>query len=174
LVKRGELDAARLRRSPRRKVGQLRRRVTSSIRNIAKAIRQASRQLQLDVWGEVIDAFHLAREGGLAASPSGRSMQCRAMQKLEHIWNEPDEGIREMRGPRRHFTHSKVMAWVAFDCSIRDATRYGLKAPLERWRAIRDEIFPQAFSHLAMVHTALSLHAARPLRQELEQMRTNP
>jgi GH15 family glucan-1,4-alpha-glucosidase len=100
----------------------------------------ASGQLQLDVWGELMGALHLAREGGLAAWPSGWDMQRRALEHLEAIWMQPDDGIWEMRGGRRHFTHSKVMAWVAFDRTIRDAERYQLDAPLERWRAVRDEI----------------------------------
>ncbi|GAC1305589.1 MAG: glycoside hydrolase family 15 protein [Steroidobacteraceae bacterium] len=100
----------------------------------------ASGQLQLDVWGEMMDALHLAREGGLAAWPSGWSMQTQALAHLEAIWNECDDGIWEVRGGRRQFTHSKVMAWVAFDRSIKDAEKYGLEAPLDRWRKVREEI----------------------------------
>ena len=65
-------------------------------------------------------------------------MQCQALEHLAVIWKEPDDGIWEVRGPRQHFTHSKVMAWVAFDRSIKDAEKYSLDAPLERWRKIRD------------------------------------
>jgi GH15 family glucan-1,4-alpha-glucosidase len=100
----------------------------------------ASGQLQLDVWGEMMGALHLAREGGLAAWPSGWPMQRQALEHLEAIWMQPDDGIWEMRGGRRDFTHSKVMAWVAFDRTIKDAEKYHLDAPLERWRAIRDDI----------------------------------
>ncbi|HEY6458447.1 MAG TPA: glycoside hydrolase family 15 protein [Steroidobacteraceae bacterium] len=100
----------------------------------------ASGQLQLDVWGEMMDALHLAREGGLATSESAWDMQCRALEHLAAIWQEPDDGIWEVRGPRQHFTHSKIMAWVAFDRCIRDAEKYSLDAPLEQWRKIRDEI----------------------------------
>jgi GH15 family glucan-1,4-alpha-glucosidase len=100
----------------------------------------ASGQLQLDVWGEMMDALHLARKGGLAESASAWDMQCQALGHLEDIWMEPDDGIWEVRGPRQQFTHSKVMAWVAFDRSIKDAEEYSLEAPLERWRKIRDEI----------------------------------
>ncbi|WP_421995603.1 glycoside hydrolase family 15 protein [Roseococcus sp.] len=100
----------------------------------------ASGQLQLDVWGEMMDALHLAREGGLASLPSAWSLQCRALRHLEGIWDEPDDGIWEMRGGRRHFTHSKIMAWVAYDRMIRDAETFGLEAPLEHWRAVRDKI----------------------------------
>jgi GH15 family glucan-1,4-alpha-glucosidase len=100
----------------------------------------ASGQLQLDVWGEMMGALHLAREGGLAAWPSGWPMQRQALEHLEAIWMQPDDGIWEMRGGRRNFTHSKVMAWLAFDRTIKDAEKYQLHAPLERWRKIRDEI----------------------------------
>ncbi len=100
----------------------------------------ASGQLQLDVWGEMMDTLHLAREGGLASPPPAWALQSRALTHLETIWHEPDDGIWEMRGGRRHFTHSKVMAWVAFDRMIRDAEKYGLEAPLDRWRTVRDEI----------------------------------
>jgi GH15 family glucan-1,4-alpha-glucosidase len=100
----------------------------------------ASSQLQLDVFGELMDALHLAREGGLDASTDAWDIQSAAMHHLERIWHEPDDGIWEIRGARRHFTYSKVMAWVAFDRSIRDAEKYGFEAPLSRWRALRDEI----------------------------------
>jgi GH15 family glucan-1,4-alpha-glucosidase len=100
----------------------------------------ASGQRQLDVWGEMADALHLARKGGLVASPAAWDLQAASMEHLETIWREPDEGIWEVRGGRKHFTHSKVMAWVAFDRSIRDAETYGLKAPLDRWRKQRKEI----------------------------------
>jgi GH15 family glucan-1,4-alpha-glucosidase len=100
----------------------------------------ASDQLQLDVWGEMMDAFHLARAGGLMFPPVGWSLQCGALDHLAAIWNEPDDGIWEMRGGRRQFTHSKVMAWVAFDRAICDAKTYHLEAPLDQWCSIRDEI----------------------------------
>jgi GH15 family glucan-1,4-alpha-glucosidase len=100
----------------------------------------ASGQLQLDVWGEMMDALHLAREGDLASLPSAWSLQCMALEHLEKIWQDPDDGIWEVRGGRKHFTHSKVMAWVAFDRTIRDAEKYSLEAPVERWRVVRDEI----------------------------------
>lgn len=100
----------------------------------------ASGQLQLDVWGEMGDALHLAREGGLVASDSSWDMQRSALEHLAEIWKEPDDGIWEVRGPRLQFTHSKIMAWVAFDRAIKDAEKYSLDAPLEKWRKIRDEI----------------------------------
>jgi GH15 family glucan-1,4-alpha-glucosidase len=100
----------------------------------------ASGQLQLDVWGEMMDALHLARDGGIAPLGSGWALQCKALDHLEGIWSHPDDGIWEMRGGRKQFTHSKVMAWVAFDRMIRDAERYDLRAPLQRWRTTREEI----------------------------------
>jgi len=100
----------------------------------------ASDQLQLDVWGEIADAMHFARECGLAPFLAGRSLQRVVLEHLEAIWKEPDDGIWEVRGGKRHFTHSKVMAWVAFDRSIKDAETYGFEVPIDRWRAVRDEI----------------------------------
>jgi GH15 family glucan-1,4-alpha-glucosidase len=97
-------------------------------------------QLQLDVYGEVMDALHVARRGGLAASESGWAVQRALLAHLENIWAEPDEGIWEIRGPRCHFTHSKVMAWVAFDRAIKSAEQFRLDGPVERWRALREEI----------------------------------
>ena len=97
-------------------------------------------QLQLDVYGEVMDALHLARRAGLQPDALMWSLQTRLVEHLETIWREPDEGIWEVRGPRRHFTHSKVMAWVAFDRAIKGIERHGLDGPAERWRVIRDEI----------------------------------
>jgi GH15 family glucan-1,4-alpha-glucosidase len=100
----------------------------------------AYKQLQLDVWGEMMDALHLARAGGLVHLPSAWALQIEALKHLETIWHEPDDGIWEMRGGRKHFTHSKVMAWVAFDRCVRDAEKYELEGPVERWREVRDEI----------------------------------
>jgi GH15 family glucan-1,4-alpha-glucosidase len=100
----------------------------------------ASRQFQLDVYGEVMDTLHLARAAGIKPDPAAWSFQLALLEFLEAHWQEPDEGLWEVRGPRRHFTHSKVMAWVAFDRGIQDAQRDNLTAPLERWRAIRDAI----------------------------------
>jgi GH15 family glucan-1,4-alpha-glucosidase len=101
----------------------------------------ASDQIQLDVFGEVMDALHQARHDDLAPAPSGWALQLALVEHLEAIVGEPDEGIWEVRGGRRHFTYSKVMAWVAFDRTLRDAERFGLdSAPLERWRALRDRL----------------------------------
>jgi GH15 family glucan-1,4-alpha-glucosidase len=100
----------------------------------------ASQQLQLDVWGEMADALHLARCGGLEPFEAGWDVQLKALGHLEQIWRDPDDGIWEMRGGRRQFTHSKIMAWLAFDRAIKDAERFGIEAPLERWRSVREEI----------------------------------
>lgn len=100
----------------------------------------AFEQYQLDVYGEVMDVMHLARRLGLPLNEDAWRIQRVLMRFLETGWKEPDEGIWEVRGPRRHFTHSKVMAWVAFDRSIADVEKFGLEGPVERWRTIRDEI----------------------------------
>jgi GH15 family glucan-1,4-alpha-glucosidase len=100
----------------------------------------ASRQFQLDVWGEVMDAMHQARKVGIEPAGAAWDLQLALIAFLETAWTQPDEGIWEVRGPRRHFTHSKVMAWVAFDRAVKGVERYGLAGPVERWRAVRDEI----------------------------------
>jgi GH15 family glucan-1,4-alpha-glucosidase len=100
----------------------------------------ASTQFQLDVYGEVMDTLHNARLSGLDPEPAAWNFQLAMLEFLETKWQDPDDGIWEVRGPRRHFTHSKMMAWVAFDRCIKDAERDGLEAPLERWRAIRSAI----------------------------------
>jgi GH15 family glucan-1,4-alpha-glucosidase len=100
----------------------------------------ASAQLQIDVFGEVTEALHQARNGGLAAPPESWSLQKSIIEHLETIWQLPDEGIWETRGGRQHFVYSKVMAWVAFDRMVKDAEDHGLDGPVDHWRAIRDEI----------------------------------
>jgi GH15 family glucan-1,4-alpha-glucosidase len=100
----------------------------------------ASTQFQLDVYGELMDTLHVARVNGLDPEPAAWQFQLAMLEFLESNWDQPDEGIWEVRGPRQHFTHSKVMAWVAFDRGIKDAERDGLEAPLERWRLIRGAI----------------------------------
>jgi len=97
-------------------------------------------QRQLDIYGEVLDAFYLARRAGLATSEATWALEVALVSHLETIWREPDEGIWEVRGGARHFTHSKIMAWVAFDRAVRSIEEFGLDGPLERWRAARDEI----------------------------------
>jgi GH15 family glucan-1,4-alpha-glucosidase len=100
----------------------------------------AATQLQLDVYGEVMAALHLARAHGLAAPPSAWALQLNMMEHLEQIWHMPDQGVWEVRGGARHFVHSKVMAWVAFDRAVQDMESYDLPGPLQRWRNARDEI----------------------------------
>ncbi|HUF01332.1 MAG TPA: glycoside hydrolase family 15 protein [Gaiellaceae bacterium] len=100
----------------------------------------ASRQRQLDVYGEVVDALYQGRLHGLEPSDDAWALTQKLFVWLESAWREPDDGIWEVRGPRRHFTHSKVMAWVAFDRAVKTVERFGRKGPVERWRAIRDEI----------------------------------
>ncbi len=99
-------------------------------------------QRQLDVYGEVMDALTLGRQAGLDFDKHSWSLQRQLLDFLEKHWHEPDEGIWEVRGPRRHFVHSKVMAWVAFDRAIH-LVEQGNAGPLDRWRAIRDEIHAQ-------------------------------
>jgi GH15 family glucan-1,4-alpha-glucosidase len=100
----------------------------------------AHEQLQLDVYGEVMDALHQARIGKIREIPEAWSLQKALIQQLEKIWRTPDQGIWEVRGEPKHFTHSKVMSWVAFDRVIKSAEQFGLSGPVDRWRAVRDEI----------------------------------
>lgn len=100
----------------------------------------AADQVQLDVYGEVLDALYVARRAGLAANDASWGLECALIEHLETIWDQPDDGIWEVRGGRKHFTHSKVMAWVAFDRAVRSSEEFGLEAPLGQWRAIRDRI----------------------------------
>jgi GH15 family glucan-1,4-alpha-glucosidase len=97
-------------------------------------------QFQLDVYGEVMDALHQGRVHDLQASKEAWALQRSLLRHLEHAWKEPDEGIWEVRGPRRHFTHSKVMAWVAFDRGVQAVERFGRTGPVDRWRRVRAEI----------------------------------
>jgi GH15 family glucan-1,4-alpha-glucosidase len=106
----------------------------------------AHRQLQLDVFGEVIDALHQARCGGLTPRDADWAFQRALVEHLETIWDQPDEGLWEIRGEPRHFTHSKVMAWLAFDRGIQAMEAHGLQGPVERWRALRDTIHEEVCS----------------------------
>jgi GH15 family glucan-1,4-alpha-glucosidase len=107
-------------------------------------------QLQLDVYGEVLDTLYLARVTNITADPASWTLECALLDYLESAWRCEDEGIWEVRGPRRHFTHSKVMCWVAFDRAIKTIERFGLKGPIDRWRATRqsihDEVCEKAFN----------------------------
>src|SRR5712664_2485394 len=100
----------------------------------------AVRQLQLDVYGEVIGALHEARRVGIESDEFSWPLQQHLLEYLETVWRQPDEGIWEVRGPRRHFTHSKVMAWVAVDRAVKDIERYGLSGDVERWKRLRETI----------------------------------
>jgi GH15 family glucan-1,4-alpha-glucosidase len=100
----------------------------------------AAGQLQLDVYGELMDALYVGRRAGLAAEDASWALECALITHLEKIWKQPDDGIWEVRGSRKHFTHSKVMAWVAFDRAVRSAEEFDLQAPLDRWRRIRSAI----------------------------------
>jgi GH15 family glucan-1,4-alpha-glucosidase len=97
-------------------------------------------QFQLDVYGEVMDALHQARVHGLDREDQAWSLQRNLMEFLEGAWDRPDDGIWEVRGPRRHFTHSKVLAWVAFDRAVQAVERYARPGPVDRWRRVREEI----------------------------------
>jgi GH15 family glucan-1,4-alpha-glucosidase len=100
----------------------------------------AARQMQLDVYGELMDAMYQAREGGIVGSEAGWELEKALICHLEAVWEQPDYGIWEVRGPRQHFTHSKMMAWVALDRVLRSAEHFGLSGPLEQWRGLRDRI----------------------------------
>jgi GH15 family glucan-1,4-alpha-glucosidase len=100
----------------------------------------AHTQLQLDVYGELMDALHHARQGGLASNESDWTLQRAVLDHLEEVWTKMDEGIWEVRSGPRHFTHSKVMAWVAFDRAIKSAEAFNLEGPLDRWRQLCHEI----------------------------------
>jgi GH15 family glucan-1,4-alpha-glucosidase len=97
-------------------------------------------QFQLDVYGEVIDTLYQARGLGLVNDQSSWALQRALLNYLEGVWREPDEGLWEVRGPRRHFTHSKVLAWVAMDRAVKSVERDHRTGPVERWRRLRDEI----------------------------------
>jgi GH15 family glucan-1,4-alpha-glucosidase len=104
-------------------------------------------QLQLDVFGEVMDALHQARRGGLDARDEDWAFQRALLTHLMTVWDQPDEGIWEVRGRSRHFTHSKVMAWVAFDRGIRAMQSSKCEGPLDRWRALRAAIHDDVCTH---------------------------
>ncbi|MBO3102827.1 glycoside hydrolase family 15 protein [Cellulomonas sp. zg-ZUI168] len=104
-------------------------------------------QVQNDVLGEVMLALELAREEGLTETSSSWSLQCHLLEELLRRWREPDRGIWEVRGERKHFTHSKVMAWAAVDRAVRAVEKHGLDGPVERWREERDAIHADVLAH---------------------------
>ncbi|WP_219414643.1 glycoside hydrolase family 15 protein [Pseudonocardia nigra] len=100
----------------------------------------AADQYQLDVWGEVLDGLHLAREAGIAPNESAWDLQRALLDYLEGHWEDPDNGLWEVRGPRRHFVHSKVLAWTGLDRAVKAVERFGRDGPVQRWRALRARI----------------------------------
>lgn len=107
----------------------------------------ASHQIQLDVYGEVMEAAYQTVAHGVPPSADGWALLKRLLTQLEASWREEDAGIWEVRGPLRHFTHSKVMAWVAFDRAVCLHDEFGRDGPVERWRALRDEIKAEVLAH---------------------------
>lgn len=100
----------------------------------------AAGQLQLDVHGEVLAAAHVARTAGIVPTERGWELQRWLAEHLEEAWKQPDNGIWESCGERQHFVYSKVMCWVAFDVMVKGVERFGLEGPVDRWRAVREEI----------------------------------
>ena len=100
----------------------------------------AHAQLQLDVYGELIDAFHQSRVAKLELDEGSWALECTVLEHLAGQWDQPDHGIWERRGEGKHYVSSKVMTWVAFDRGIKSAEKFGFKAPLEKWRVLRDTI----------------------------------
>ncbi|WP_457973701.1 glycoside hydrolase family 15 protein [Arthrobacter sp. D1-17] len=107
----------------------------------------AAGQLQLDVWGEVLDCLSLTRNSLLTDSDEAWDVQVALMEYLEGVWDQPDNGLWEMRGPKRHFTHSKVMAWVAADRMVKGVRESGLPGPAGRWEALRETIRADVMAH---------------------------
>jgi GH15 family glucan-1,4-alpha-glucosidase len=100
----------------------------------------AHAQLQLDVYGELIDVFHQSRMAELELDEGTWALECKVLEHLAEVWDKPDHGVWERRGEGKHYVSSKVMTWVAFDRGIKSTERFGFDAPLERWRALRDII----------------------------------
>jgi GH15 family glucan-1,4-alpha-glucosidase len=107
----------------------------------------AHAQLQLDVYGELIDAFHQSRMAELKLDEGSWALECTVLAHLAEIWDRPDHGIWERRGEGKHYVSSKVLTWVAFDRGIKSAEKFGLEAPLESWRMVRDTICREVCEH---------------------------
>nr|WP_269995770.1 glycoside hydrolase family 15 protein [Arthrobacter sp. B2a2-09] len=107
----------------------------------------AAEQLQLDVWGEVLDCLSLTRASLMTVGDESWAIQTALMRHLEGTWDQPDNGLWEVRGPRRHFVHSKVMAWVAVDRMVRGIRESGMPGPVDRWEALRDTIHDEVMTH---------------------------
>ena len=126
----------------------------------------ASGQFQLDVYGEVLSALYEACAVGSPISSSAWDLQRALVDFVARNWDQPDEGIWEVRGPRRHFTHSKVMAWVAVDRAVRTVEEFELDGPLDDWRALRerihDEVCTKGFNAIGRcVHPVLRVRCPR-------------
>jgi Glucoamylase and related glycosyl hydrolases len=106
----------------------------------------AHEQLQLDVFGEVMDALHQARVGGIPANQEAWNLELALLEQLEKVWQQPDQGIWEVRGKPQHFTHSKVMAWVAMDRAVKSVEQFHLPGPVAHWRALREQIHSEVCS----------------------------
>jgi GH15 family glucan-1,4-alpha-glucosidase len=123
----------------------------------------ASRQFQLDVYGELLDAMYQSRRVGLEPEQAGWNLEKAIVSFLESAWQEPDEGIWEVRGPRCHFTHSKVMAWVAFDRAVKAVEKFGVEGPVDHWRALRDtvhrEVCEKGFN--TQIHSFVQCYGAK-------------
>lgn len=130
---------------------------------------EAHAQLQLDVYGEVMDALHQARQAGLEQDEPAWAVQLALLGHLEKIWREPDHGLWEIRSAPRHFTYSKVMTWVAFDRAVKGVEQLGLSGPVDRWRALRDEIHADvcARGFDAARNTFVQSYGAAPLDASL-------
>lgn len=100
----------------------------------------AADQLQLDVWGEVLDGLHLMRDAGVESTDTAWEVQVELLDWLEGHWDQPDNGLWEVRGPRRHFVHSKIMAWAGVDRAVHTVEAHGLGGPVDRWREVRERI----------------------------------
>jgi GH15 family glucan-1,4-alpha-glucosidase len=107
----------------------------------------AAQQFQLDVYGEVMDAMHVARAKGLKTDEDSWHLQCHLVDFVAKHWMDPDEGIWEIRGPRRQFTHSKVMAWVAIDRAVKAVEQFGMDGPATEWAALRERIHEDICRH---------------------------
>ena len=112
-----------------------------------RAGNEAAGQMQLDVYGELVETLHAAREASLAPLAEAWRLETVLLGHLEKVWREKDRGIWEVRGPPQVFTHSRLMCWVAFDRAIESARRFGLEAPLDRWRQVRDTIHADICRH---------------------------
>ncbi|MHC2378796.1 GH15 family glucan-1,4-alpha-glucosidase [Bradyrhizobium liaoningense] len=132
----------------------------------------AHAQLQLDVYGELIDAFHQSRMAKLQLDDETWALECAVLNHLAEVWDRPDHGIWERRGQPRHYVFSKVMTWVAFDRGIKSAETFGFKAPLLHWRTLRDAIHRDVcnspvgrskspgYGHLKLPHLMIAVSAA--------------